>query len=278
MKTVAIYGLGLIGGSFGLALRKAGFGGEILGVHEPPFDLKALEMGAITRRCESLEEAAAEADVIYLSHQIDAILGALCLLGPISRQGCLITDSGSTKTEIVYKATECIKAAKFVGGHPMAGKEKRGVQAADPDLFRGKPYVLTSYCSLTEEFEMWLGRIGAQVIHMSAEEHDHVVAYTSHLPQVLSTALALALAREENKALSQVFGPGLTDMTRLALSSSELWQSILRTNKHEVQTAIDAFIQTLREMQSAIGNDGVEVAFTEAGAFARELRNTSGQS
>jgi len=278
MKTVAIYGLGLIGGSFGLALRKAGFPGEILGLCAPPFVEKALAMGAITRQCDSLAVAAQEADVIFLSHRIDAIIHALGILGPIARAGCLITDSGSTKTAIVNKATECVNLAEFIGGHPLAGREKRGVEAADPDLFRGKPYVLTGFSSLSKEFENWLERIGANVVHMTAEEHDRVVAYTSHLPQILSTALSLTLARQDNKALSQVFGPGLTDMTRLALSSSELWQDILRTNKDSVQTAIDSFIETLGEVRSAIENDGVEPTFTEAGEFARKLRHTIGQS
>ncbi len=142
IRTVAIAGVGLIGGSFGLALREAGFEGELLGVSSPPAIEAGLRSGAI-ERAATLEEAAATADVIYLAQPVDRILKTLEQLGPIARQNCLITDAGSTKTAIVQRASDCIRLTTFLGGHPMAGKEQRGSQAAEAALFRGRPYVLT---------------------------------------------------------------------------------------------------------------------------------------
>ncbi len=274
MKTIAIYGLGLIGGSFGLALRKAGFEGEILGLCAPPYAEKALEMGAITTVASDFDEIARRADVIYLSHKVDAILAAMPVLGPIARPGCFITDTGSTKTAIVSEATKHIKSAVFVGGHPMAGKETRGIEAADPDLFRDRPYVLTSQCdsSHMETFVSWLNRIGAHVTYLTPEEHDRTVAYTSHLPQLLSTALAVTLTKERDEVISKVFGPGLTDMTRLALSASDLWTSILVTNKNAVRQAIGAFTETLGEMTKALEKESLDTLLTEGAEFAAKLR------
>lgn len=129
IHTVAIVGVGLIGGSFALALRKAGFAGEILGVSSPPAIQAGISVGAISRGV-SLDEAAARADLIYLAQPVDRILETIEMLGALARPGSLITDGGSTKAVIVRKASEHIRNASFLGGHPMAGKEQRGVEAA----------------------------------------------------------------------------------------------------------------------------------------------------
>ena len=136
METVAIVGVGLIGASFGLALRKAGFSGEILGVSSPSATDAAKQLGAISREA-SLEEAAARADLLYLSQTVDRILRTIADLGPLLRPGTLVTDAGSTKASIVRHAQECLPSGAFLGGHPMAGKETSGAAAADADLFQG---------------------------------------------------------------------------------------------------------------------------------------------
>ncbi len=125
MKTVAIVGVGLIGGSFGLALRKAGFTGELLGVSSPPALEAGLKSGAISRSA-TLEEAAAEADLIYLATPVDRILQTLQTLGPFARPECLITDAGSTKLAIVQKASECLPFGVFLGRAPDGGKRTAG--------------------------------------------------------------------------------------------------------------------------------------------------------
>jgi prephenate dehydrogenase len=275
IDTVAIVGLGLIGGSFGLALRKAGFDGEILGLCAPPYVEKALEIGAISCRSDNLQEVAEKADLIYLAHKVDSIIDLLEALGPIARPGCLITDSGSTKAAITAKAAESVKFAEFVGGHPMAGKEKRGIENADADLFRGRPYVLmNSPCTLPvfNEFKYWLTRVGAHVVTMSATEHDCAVAFTSHLPQLLSTTLACTLENNHQEAFTKVFGPGLLDMTRLALSASDLWMSILDTNKEEVLNAVDAFSQVLTFIREKLISNELKTVFASASDYAERFR------
>ena len=163
MQTVAVVGVGLIGASFGLALRRAGFTGPILGVSSPGAIADGLAVGAISEPA-SLEQAAERADLIYLAQPVDRILESVQLLGPILRPGCLVTDAGSTKAAIVAKANESLPPNTFLGGHPMAGKEQRGAAAAEESLFRKRPYVLTPTDQLTEamvEFRGWLQRMEA---------------------------------------------------------------------------------------------------------------------
>lgn len=274
MDKVAIVGVGLIGGSFGLALRQAGFSGELIGVSSPRAIQAALERGAISRSA-TLAEAAAQADLIYLAQPIDRILQTLAVLPPLIRPGSLTTDAGSTKAQIVETATRHFTPGTFLGGHPIAGKERRGVEAADPDLFRDRIYVLTPTwheTPLSQEFRSWLSRIGARVTEMSASEHDTVLARTSHLPQLLSTALAAALANQQDPRLAEIFGRSLLDMTRLALSPFDIWQSILATNHFEVAAALDVFHQTLIELRHAHATGQLQHLFTSANAFAAELR------
>ncbi len=274
MRTVAIVGVGLIGGSFGLALRKAGFDGEIIGVSSPRAIAAALQQGAISGEMK-LTDAARRADVIYLAQPVDRILLTLEQLGPLITDDCLITDAGSTKAQIVRKSAECIPHGQFLGGHPMAGKEQRGVEVADPDLFQGRPYVLTPCHPDTPQagnFRSWLVRLGAELLEMSPEEHDATVALTSHLPQLLSTALAQTLARQENQPVKVVFGQGLLDMTRLALSEPELWSSILSTNREAISAAIDSFLLAVAELRKSIGTEDLLRVFNSARAFSEEIR------
>jgi prephenate dehydrogenase len=275
MKTVAIFGVGLIGGSFGLALRKAGFDRDIVGVSSPRTIEAALTVGAINGSM-SPEEAAANADLIYLAQPVDQILITLEAIGSIVRPECLVTDAGSTKAAIVERAGRTVAAARFLGGHPMAGKEQRGIGAADADLFRGRPYVLTPTNSeatpIEMEFRDWLGRLGANVLEMTVSEHDKTVALTSHLPQLVSTALAATLAEKSNAHIDLVFGSGLLDMTRLALSSPELWLSILSTNKKEVTMALDDFLARVTILRNALQTDSLAEQFALGNRFAGRIR------
>src|SRR5258708_10710182 len=194
MHTVAIIGVGLIGGSFGLALKKAGFTGTIVGVSSEATLKAALARGAIDEAAP-LADAARGADLIYLSQPIGRILDTLHHLDTLVNSAALITDAGSTKSAIVSAAQKHIRRATFLGGHPLAGKEKRGVAEADPDLFRGRTYVLTPEDPATldtapaHEFHESIRRIGASPVVLSAEEHDLRVAFTSHLPHRTSLAL-----------------------------------------------------------------------------------------
>lgn len=278
IKSVSIVGVGLIGGSFALALRAAGFNGEITGVSSPPAIEAGIATGAIARGV-SLEEAAATADVLYLAQPVSQILQTIKKLCSLAKNDCLITDAGSAKSEIARQAAECLSPSVFLGGHPMAGKEQRGAEAADANLFRGRPYVLcptgAEKSPFEKDFRAWLAMIGADVLDMSPEAHDSTVALTSHLPQLLSTALAETLAKSGNPHLTKVFGPGLIDMTRLALSSPDLWLSILTTNKVPVATALDEFIEVLTGIRDTLDTEDLRTHFRIASEYSSKLRKLS---
>ncbi|MCZ2077070.1 MAG: prephenate dehydrogenase [Bryobacteraceae bacterium] len=277
MRTVAIIGVGLIGGSFALALRKAGFDGTILGVSSRKTLDKALKLGAIDEP-SALSDAARRADLLYLAQPIRAILETITSLEGCLKPGTLVTDAGSTKREIVEAATT-IRSAQFLGGHPMAGKEVRGVAAADAALFAGRTYVLTPRqpdemdTGAVREFRLWLERIGSQVLVLSPEEHDRVVAFTSHLPQLASTALASLLAGTlHSSEETLVAGPGLQDATRLALSDYEIWSDILQTNTGNIRAALRDYIDRLQQLEESLNSDAAAAHFRTAAAFARLLR------
>ncbi len=276
METVAIVGVGLIGGSFGLALKQAGFAGRVLGVSSAPAVRAALDRGAIDESA-TLAEAAARADLIYLAQPIGRILDTLRHLDPLVRPGALVTDAGSTKMEIVATAGEHLTRCQFLGGHPMAGKEKRGVEEAEADLFSGRTYVLTPEepeeleTPAVREFVAWIARIGARLAVLDAAEHDRVVSLTSHLPQLASTALAATVAECGCEHL-EVAGPGLADSTRLALSSYELWRDILATNTSHIERALTAYIAKLEYVRDNLRTRQLQEEFETAARLAGRVR------
>ena len=278
MRTVAIFGVGLIGGSFALALKKAGFAGEILGVSSERSISEALRRGAIDRGVP-FEEAAKEADLLYLATPIRRIIEDIRRLKNFLKPGALITDAGSTKQEICDAAATHLAPEYFLGGHPMAGKESRGVNVADADLFKSRTYVLTP--ASTEQLESasgkwlvdWIRKIGANPLILSPQEHDHTVAFTSHLPQLASTALTMTAAGNLGNASSQkTTGQGFQDMTRLAHSSFDMWKDILDTNTAEIDKALEAYIQVLLEMREGLRDPaGMQSAFESAAEFRKRL-------
>lgn len=276
METVAIVGVGLIGGSFGLALKKAGFAGRVLGVSSASAVRAALDRGAIDEAA-TLNDAAARADLIYLAQPIGRILDTLRHLEPLVRPGALVTDAGSTKMEILATAGEHLARCQFLGGHPMAGKEKRGVEEAEADLFAGRTYVLTPEepeeleTPAAREFVEWVERIGARVVVIDAAEHDRVVSFTSHLPQLASTALA-ATVGECGCGHLEVAGPGLADTTRLALSSYELWRDILATNTAQIERALAAYIAKLEYVRDNLRTRQLQEEFESAARLAGRVR------
>jgi prephenate dehydrogenase len=278
MDTLTIVGVGLIGGSFALALRKAGFRGRILGVSSPATIERALARGAIDEGL-SLAQAVPQSDLVYLAQPILRILDTLPALDSLLRGDALVTDAGSTKRRIVEAAGASIRHAQFLGGHPMAGKEKRGVEEADPDLVQGRTYVLTPATPealetpRAKEFLAWLPRIGAVPLVLSPEEHDRVVSHTSHLPQLVSTALASLLAeRLESADHLRAAGPGLADTTRLAMSAFDVWGDILKTNDGEIDQALAAFIEKVEELRRLLRDERMRREFERAAEFARRLR------
>jgi prephenate dehydrogenase len=281
VNSVAIVGTGLIGASFGLALRKAGFRGAIVGVSSERAVAEALAAGAIDRSAP-LAEAAQEADLVFLSRAIGGILDTIRHLDPLVRPGALVTDAGSTKREITDAARQHISRCQFLGGHPMAGKETRGASVADANLFQGRVWALTPddpadlETPAARNLRAWLGRIGARAMVLDADEHDRAVSLTSHLPQLASTALAAILEERMGGSKSlAVAGSGLIDATRLALSSYDLWRDILATNADHIDRALAAYLQELEHIRENLKTRQLQVEFERAATLARRVRQTA---
>lgn len=278
MHTVAIVGVGLIGGSFALALKKAGFNGKILGVSSGKTTREAMSLGVIDEALP-LSDAARRADLIYLAQPIGRILDTLRHIDDLAIPGSLITDAGSTKGAIVALAGKTIRRCQFLGGHPMAGKEKRGVGVAEADLFAGRTYVLTPASAAGMEtpavrtFVDWLRRIGAAPVIRGPEEHDRIVSFTSHLPQLASTALAATVAESLRvPADLEISGPGLADSVRLAGSSYEIWRDILATNSEAIDLALTAYITKLEHLRTNLRTRQMQEEFEIGAGLAARLR------
>ena len=278
IQTVAIVGVGLIGGSFALALRASGFSGRILGVSSARTLDAALKLEVIDAGLP-ITEAVPQADLVYLSQPISRILDILPRVRELAKPSALVTDAGSTKCRIVEQAALYFNENPwFLGGHPMAGKEKRGVELADPDLFQNATYVLTpaggklANATIIGEFVSWLEAIGSRVSVMPPDGHDRAVTWTSHLPQLISTALAASIADNLDEQDSRgVAGPALRDMTRLAESSFDIWKDILGTNRANVRQALDAYIQRMEQLRQDAGGSLTEGEFEKARMFRENL-------
>ncbi len=277
MQTVAIFGVGLIGGSFALAIRKAGFTGRIIGVSSDQTIRTALAMHVIDEALTA-SDAAAQADLLYLAQPIHTILDSLAELDAWVKPRALITDAGSTKQAIVQRASQAISRAQFLGGHPMAGRERRGVEAAEADLFQGRPYVLTPQSAAeletpaVREFLSWIPRIGSFPVILNPDQHDRTVAFTSHLPQLVSTALAATLDQRPEPETG-VFGPALVDSTRLALSSFDIWGDIFATNRRQILVALECYIAKLQEFREYLDGDTMRRQFDAAAHLAAQVRD-----
>lgn len=277
MDTIAIFGVGLIGGSFALALRKSGFTGTILGVGSEATLNRARQLHIIDSAA-SVREAAEQADVLYLAQPVRVILETLLDLNRWIRPGVLVTDAGSTKAAIVHSAAQSLTKAQFLGGHPLAGKETRGLDSADAELFRGRTYVLTPLASAdlttpaARDFRMWLERIGSVPVVLNAEEHDRTVALTSHLPQLASIALGMLLS-DRGCVDNGAFGPALLDSTRLALSPYEVWADILSTNALCIDSALAGYIQAVEQLRRDLNGPGMRDHFRSASSLAKSVRS-----
>ncbi len=273
--TITVVGVGLIGGSFALAARKAGVASRVVGVSSPATTAKALERGVIDEAMP-LDQAVGQADLVLLSSTIQGILDTIPRLAGLVKESTLVTDAGSTKRTIVDAARH-VDGLRFVGGHPMAGKELSGVEQADAALFEGRTWVLSPVYardhSGIDELKPILEAIGARPVVVPATEHDAVVARTSHLPQLLSTAMAAALEAYFHGKAPALAGPGLVDATRLAMSPFSVWHDILETNRDEISRAMDDFLEQWTTQRLRLADDvNLSEQFRSAADFARRLR------
>ena len=268
IATVTVAGVGLIGGSFAMALRRIGYRGRILGVSSPETLEVATKLGVIDDGCP-LETALPKSDLVYMAQPVERIIDQLGQVRELVPKHALVTDAGSTKSSIMERARALFEdGPHFVGGHPMAGKEGRGVRLAEAELFAGALYALVPTgevlpeSPVVEEFCGWLDAMGCRRRVMQASQHDEVVAWTSHLPQLVSTALAAAISTQLQDGRDlEIAGDGLRDMTRLAASPHAVWSGILKTNPGPIDEALAAVVRELEGLRDALDDGSAEEHF-----------------
>lgn len=260
MDRIAIIGLGLIGGSIGLALKRGEAGEfQVAGCARTRDTVqRAKKMGAIDVEAHGAAEAARGARLVIVASPIMTVRGVFEQIAPVLVEGAVVTDVASTKAGVARLAAELLPAhAQFVGGHPMAGKERQGIDEADGELFRGKPWVIAPSVSATESAVstvIGLARVaGAEPIFMDAEEHDSYAAAISHLPLVLSSALfSVAFGSAAWPELAKLASSGFRDTTRLASGSPEMAHDIVLTNRENVVHWIDRYMDELYRFRQQI--------------------------
>jgi prephenate dehydrogenase len=277
-ERVTVIGIGLIGGSFALAGREAGVLGEVIGVARSERTLlEAVHVGAADRTTPDAVEAVGGADLVYLSTPVATIPGIMKRIAPALKNGCVVTDAGSTKRAIMAAAQELPAEISFVGGHPMAGSEQAGVWEARSHLFHGRTYLLTPSPRADEALSTLrelVFAIGARPVVVSAERHDALVARTSHLPHLVASALANALCEVSRER--DFIGNGLRDTTRIAEGPVDVWREILLANADEVLEALDGFIGETERFRRALA-DGDEEEIVNLLASGRECRMRMGE-
>ena len=275
LARVAIVGVGLIGGSFALALRRAGGAARIVGADR---DLQSLEravaLGVIDTAAESASEAAESADLVFVAVPVRAMGPVLHDISLGLAPHAVVTDAGSTKTEVARTAREELRERfpRFVPGHPIAGRESSGVEAAVPDLYRGARVVLTPTAG-TQDDALALVKTcweacGARVATMEPEAHDRIFAAVSHLPHVLAFALVSEIAsRADGGDLLGFAAGGFRDFTRIAASSPEMWRDIALANREALLAELDRYgarVAVFRELIEKADGPGLQRLMTEA--------------
>jgi prephenate dehydrogenase len=268
-ETVALIGMGLIGGSLGLALRERRLARRVVAVARRPETVQqALELGAADEGSSDFEAGVAGADLVVLCTPVLTMPALVEQLAPHLKAGAVVTDVGSTKAVLVRELPRRLGPRNlYLGGHPMAGSEKTGVEAARADLFEGACYLLTPTSETPPEavdrLARWVERLGARPMCMEPEAHDRAVASISHLPHVAAAALAAAVGSDnpaagaERESLRQLVAGGFRSTTRIAASSPEMWRDICLTNR-------EAVLEALRQYE------------TELALFGRALEEADG--
>ena len=282
IRHITIVGTGLIGGSLGLALKKRKFGGRIVGCDRAPVLERAREIGAIDEGFTNPADAVRGSHVIVLATPVIAIIDLIERLGPALSNRALLTDVGSTKTGIVAAASKALgknAARQFLAGHPMAGKEQSGVEFADADLFSGAAWFLTPlpeqdvYAGISGEFLGWVEKLGARIASVDAADHDRYCAWISHLPQMISTALAASLVDEfgDDAPLLESGGRALREMTRISASPYSMWRDIAITNKTNLSDALLKLEQRLAHIRENLDSKELAMEFERAHQLRKEL-------
>ncbi|MGA2168017.1 MAG: prephenate dehydrogenase/arogenate dehydrogenase family protein [Terracidiphilus sp.] len=285
IERIAILGTGLLGTSAGLALRAAGFRGQIAGWNRGPEQAQiALAAGALDSIAADPLQAARESQVVLLCMPIYATLDYMEKLAGVLGSDHLVTDVGSTKRQISEAAGRLFNRpdrAAFLPGHPMAGKERGGAALADAELFRGAVWLFTDdpaaersahSAALVKGWREWVAAMGSKTLDLDPARHDELVAWVSHLPQFVATALSALLEEEVGDApeLKDVGGRALREMTRLGASPYSMWRDIAYTNTAAVEAALHALEQRLAHVRENLRTPELRDEFEQANRFRRE--------
>ena len=275
IRQITIIGTGLIGGSLGLALRKKKFAGRIVGCDREATLERARLRGAIDDGTANPGDAVRGSQIVVLATPVLAIVDLIERLGPVLPAKALLTDVGSTKAAVVDRALKLFgknAGKRFLAGHPMAGKEMSGVDYADADLFQNAVWFLTPLPgqSLNEglfaEYTGWIDAIGARIVMLPAEEHDRLCAWISHVPQMISTALAAALVAEfgAEAPLLPAGGRALQEMTRISASPYSMWRDVAISNKKNLGDALWKVEQRLAHIRENLATRQLAEEFEQA--------------
>ncbi len=281
-RKITIVGTGLIGGSFGLALKKYGYTGTITGCDSAAVLQAARQRKAIDHGTTHLATAIDGADLVVLATPVRKIVDLLRRLGPLLPVDTLVTDVGGTKVAVMASALAGFGSgtrSRFLGAHPMAGKERGGVREADADLFQGAAWLLTPLpnqdirSGKQQEMVRWIRRVGARVIVMDAPQHDRICAWVSHLPQMIATAFAVSVGEEmEPGAAFAIGGRALREMTRVAGSPYSMWGDIAATNRVEIAQALKQFEANLKRLRESLGKPGLAKQFAAGNRVVGKAR------
>ena len=277
---ITIIGCGLIGGSMSLALKRRR-PGDTIACLDLPERLPAILEAAVADQAGTMEDIpkhVPESPIVIVATPVQSVLGTIEQLRPFLREGTIVTDVGSTKKKIMSEAQKLMPAGvHFIGGHPMAGSERSGVEAADPLLFSDRVYALCPYpdtpphalLSIMDLVETLL----AIPITLDPDEHDRIMAMVSHLPQLISVALmqAARAGDAEHAMLDKLAGRGFLDMTRLAASDYGIWKGILETNKEAISEALDRFNRSLSALNGEHPEQERALAWEKAGRHRRKM-------
>jgi prephenate dehydrogenase len=275
INRIMIVGTGLIGASAGLALRAAGFPGEIIGWDRHPAQTQlALERGAIDIAADDPLNAAAGSDLVLLSGPVFAIQDWMERLAPRLQPHQLVTDVGSVKVAIAERAQPLFGGpgqAGFLPGHPMAGKEVSGAAHADAQLFTHAVWLFTEFAAhpLADDWRSWVERFGCRTMDIQAARHDEICAWVSHLPQFLSTALSAMLEDRFGDApdLRAIGGRALREMTRLGASPYSMWRDVAHTNQEAIAEALMSLEQRLTHLRENLKTPELRDEFERANRF-----------
>jgi prephenate dehydrogenase len=281
--TVAIVGVGLIGGSIGLAVRERKLAQRVIGIGRNEAKLEAAQqLGAIDAGTTVLAHGVEEAQLVVVATPVDSIADFVSQAAGASANRSLITDAGSTKKELVSTVEALLvdrrDGPRFVGSHPLAGDHRTGVEFARSDLFEGRKVVVTPTekthrAAVVEVGGFWQS-LGAEVVVMSPAEHDEALAATSHLPHLIASALTLSTPKE----LLPLAASGWRDTTRVAGGDPEMWRAIFATNRQEVLEALKRFERWTAEIREilALGQDDRLLRILERAKWMKANRDTLG--